>query len=130
MPALRSTPPVERLGNVIVYRGQLSLPGMRAFILYERALDSVYATTPDLPKARAMLAESARLNPAAYFVSLELGNVLARLGEREAAIEAYEVAHRHAPPADPIGGLLADRIKRLRTKDAVGLPPLRNPDLE
>jgi hypothetical protein len=130
VPALRSTPPVERLGNVLVYRGQLSLPEMRAFSLYYRALDSVYATTPDLPKARAMLAESARLDPATYFVSLELGNVLARLGEREAAIEAYEVARRHAPPADPIGGLLADRIERLRTEDAVGLPPLRNPDLE
>jgi hypothetical protein len=64
MPALRTTPPVERLGNVLVYRGQLSLPGMRAFRLYVRALDSVYATTPDLPKARAMLAESARLSPA------------------------------------------------------------------
>jgi hypothetical protein len=74
---LGSTPPPDEC--LLVYRGQLSLPGMRAFSPYWRALDAVYATPPDLPKARARLTESARLNPVAYFVSLELGNVLARL---------------------------------------------------
>jgi tetratricopeptide (TPR) repeat protein len=128
--ALRSSKPVERFGNLLVYRGQYPLPNQRAGRLTVRALLAIYRERPDLAKAEQLLREAVVLAPQVYFANLELGNLLAQRGDRNQAIKAYESAKAYAPMGEPIAALLAHQIERVSREDPKSVPPVRDPWLE
>jgi hypothetical protein len=125
--ALRSSKPVERFGNLLVYRGQYPLPNQRAGRLTVRALLAIYSERPDLATTSR---EAVVLAPQVYFANLELGNLLAQRGDRNQAIKAYESAKAYAPVGEPIAALLAHQIERVSSEDPKSVPPVRDPWLE
>jgi tetratricopeptide (TPR) repeat protein len=128
--SLRSSKPVERFGNLLVYRGRYSLPNQRAGRLTVRALLAIYSEKPDLAKAEQLLRQAVALAPQVYFANLELGNLLAQRGDREQAVKAYEGARAYAPVGEPIAALLSQQIELVSHRDPKSVPPVRDPWLE
>jgi len=126
----RQAQPVERFGNLLVYRGQFHLPWLKASKRLWKAMELIYAAEPDLKTAERLLAEAVESYPKAYPAALELGNLRAKRGARDEAISAFEIAKANAPPNDEIIVLLARQIERLRREPPEFLPPVRNPWLE
>jgi len=128
-PWFRSTPPVARFGNLFVFRGTFPSRTMRAPRLYFAAKDYIYTSKPDLQSARKLLVESMGLDPKAFFVAIELGNVEARVGNRDGAIAAYETARKYAP-TQPEVETIARQISRISSEPIESVPLLRNPEVE
>ena len=95
--ALRQATPVARFGNLFVYRGTFLLPGDAAAALYFHGIAKVYADKPDLDAAEQAFRQSLELDPTAFFVNIELGNLLLKRGAREPALLAYSDALKRAP---------------------------------
>jgi tetratricopeptide (TPR) repeat protein len=127
---LLATKPVQRFGNLMIFRGTFTLAGPRAFRLADRALDAEYSETPDLARAELLMARSLEVSPKVYYRWIELGNILIQRGKRDEAVRAYENARTYAPAGDEIVGLLAQQIQRVSQGDLKSVPPLRNPVLE
>ena len=127
---LLATTPVQRYGNLIIFRGTFKLPGPRAIRLADRALDAEYSETPDLGKAELLLSRSLEANPKVYYRWIEMGNILIKRGKRDEAIRAYENARTYAPVGDEIVGLLTQQIQQVAQRDLKAVAPLRNPVLE
>jgi tetratricopeptide (TPR) repeat protein len=100
-PSLRAAVPSARFGSVFVFRGSFPVPGLAASVAYRAAIRKIYAEKPDLVAAEELLSKSARLDPDAFFVNLELGNVCLNRGRREDARDAYLAALQHAPTIQP-----------------------------
>ena len=127
---LLATKPVQRFGNLMVFRGTFLLPSPRASRLFYRALDAEYSETPDLAKAELLLSRSLEAKPKVYSRWIELGNILIQRGEREEAVRAYQNAKLYAPEGDQIIGPLSQQIQRVSQENLKSLTPLRNPELE
>lgn len=128
-PWLRSTPPVRRFGNLFIFRGNFPSRTMRAPRLYFAAKDYIYTAKPDLPAARELLMKSVALDPKAFFVAIELGNVEAPLGNRERAIAAYDTARKFAPTRHEADAI-AKHVARISAESLESVPLLRNPEVE
>jgi tetratricopeptide (TPR) repeat protein len=127
---LLATKPVQRYGNLMIFRGTFTLAGPRAFRLADRALDAEYSETPDLARAELLMTRSLEVNPKAYYRWIEMGNILIQRGKRDEALRAYENARSYAPAGDEIVGLLTQQIQRVTQQDSKSVSPLRNPVLE
>lgn len=127
---IRASQPVRRFGNLLVYRGTFHLPKKRSLRLAINAFENLYSPKPDKDKAERLLREAAALNPVAYGINLELGNLLAARGAREEAIRAYETARQYVPKGDAAADLLTQQIERVKKEDPRTVPPLRNPGME
>lgn len=127
---LRDAHPVERFGNLLIFRGTFPLPGPRANRFAERALDAEYSNQPDLAKAEQLLTKSLELSPKVYYRWIELGNMLIQCGARDEAIRAYENAENYAPAGDEMIAPIKSQIQRVSREDLKFVLPLRNPVLE
>ncbi len=127
---LLATQPVQRYGNLMIFRGTFTLAGPRASRLADRALDAEYSATPDLEKAELLLSRSLESNPKIYYRWIEMGNIRLQRGKRDDAVHAYENARMNAPAGDEIIPLLTKQIKRVSQEDLKSVAPLRNPVLE
>jgi hypothetical protein len=127
---LLATKPVQRFGNLLIFRGTFVLPSPRASRLFHRALDAEYSETPDLAKAELFLSRSLEAKPKVYSRWIELGNILIDRVKREEAVRAYQNARLYAPEGDEIIVLLNQQVQRVLREDLKSLPPLRNPELE
>jgi len=128
--ALREATPVARFGNLFVYRGTFSLPADAAAALYFHGIEKVYADKPDLEAAEQAFRKSVEMDPAAFFVDIELGNVLLARGARDKALRAYSDALKHAPEDHFFRQPIEEQIARLSRQPTAEIPPLRNPFLE
>src|SRR5215470_5165259 len=128
--ALREATPVARFGNLLVFRGTFYLPTGQAEGSYSEALEKLYAEKPDLETAERFLKQSAVLDPNAFFVNIELGNVCLKRGSREDALHAYTAALDHAPNDREMRRSIQEQIQRVLTKPLDKIPALRNPQLE
>jgi hypothetical protein len=70
------------------------------------------------------------MDPTAFFVHIELGNLLLKRGEREKASEEYSEALTYAPPIRLIREPIEQQIARIARPPDGEIPPLRNPNLE
>ena len=130
---LRDAQPVARLGsNVFVFRGRFPRPkAATARLLWLRAMHTkLYVPEPDVAAGVEMLSQSAEIDPAAFFVSLELGNQYLKLGRRDEALRAYERALEFAPDTDGISDLLRQQVERLKNPANEDVLPIRNPGVE
>jgi hypothetical protein len=128
--ALRETTPTARFGNLFVYKGSFSLPGLLANDRYFAAVDKLFAPTPDLPAAENLFRQSAQLDPNAYFVFIELGNLALARNSRDEALAAYQEALRHVPANHPDRPSIEAQIHQVSLLPPNQVPPLRDPMLE
>jgi hypothetical protein len=129
-PQLRAAAPVARIGNAIVFRGTFMLPGEQAPTMYFLADLKLYAEKPDLEAAERLLRQSAAIDPTAFFVNIELGNVCLKRGLREDALRAYTLALAQAPNDSALRRSIEEQMRRVTSQSLEQIPALRNPQLE
>jgi len=129
--SLRARVPTARFGNLLIYQGPCSCAGVLAGNLYGLSLSKIYAEKPDLQAGQRLLRESVNMDPSAFFVWIELGNISRQLGSREDALRDYSEALRYAPADDPeLRRALQEQIQRISTEPLDQIPDLRDPFLE
>jgi hypothetical protein len=77
-----------------------------------------------------MLRESAQLNPTAFFVHIEMGNLCLARGSREEALQAYNDAIKYSPDLPFFREPIQDQIRQVSSQPLFQIAPLRNPELE
>jgi hypothetical protein len=128
--ALREATPVARFGNLFVYRGTFFSPADAAGALYGNGIEKLYAEKPDLAVAEQSFRKSLGIDPSAFFVNIELGNLLLKRGARDEALRAYSDALKYAPDDPSFHQPIEEQIARFAHQPLGEIPPLRNPFLE
>ena len=128
--ALREAAPVTRFGNLFVLNGKFHVPGLAASAVYWEATKKLYTEKPDDAAAEELFRRSAELDPTAYFVFIDIGNLLLKRGAREQALQAYTDALQHAPNDQLIQKPIREHIEKLSHSTEGKIPPLRNPAME
>ena len=126
----REATPVARFGNLFVYHGSFHSPADVSAFLYFYGIEKVYAAKPDLVAAEQAFRQSAQMDSTAYFVNIELGNLLLKRGAREEALRAYSEALKFAPDDRLVRQPIERQIARFAEVPSAEIPPLRNPFLE
>jgi tetratricopeptide (TPR) repeat protein len=128
--AVREAQPSKRLGNLFVFQGTFYLPGEAASDLYWRGINALYGTRTDERGAETAFRRSVELDPTAYFVHIQLGNIYLKRGLREQCVRAYSDALKYAPDDARIRSALDSQIQRVSHEDLAGIVPLRDPSME
>jgi tetratricopeptide (TPR) repeat protein len=129
--ALRQATPAARFGNAFVFRGTFYVPGLAASSLYWRGIASLFGEKPDEAVAEKAFLRSVELDPTAYFVHIQLGNLYLKRGDPERALHAYSNAMRFAGSSNPeICTQLRKQVQRISIGDLTDLMPLRDPFME
>jgi hypothetical protein len=128
--ALRAATPVARLGNLFVFRGTFPMAGKQAGALFFAGLRKLYSDKPDLEQGERLLRQSAEMDPRAFFVNIELGNVCLKRGSREDALRAYTAALEHTPDDHDLRQSIQEQMQRVARESLDKVPPLRNPNME
>jgi tetratricopeptide (TPR) repeat protein len=128
--ALRAATPLYRRGNLFIYQGTFYLPGQAASDLYWRGISRIYGTKPDDAEAEKAFRRSVELDPTAYFVHIQLGNLYLKRGSREECVRAYSDALKYAPDDAEIQSELRNQIQRVSQEDWARASPLRDPFME
>jgi len=126
---LRGVTPTERYGNLLIFRGVFRMPKLRAWRLYLRGVDALYSPKSDVERAERLFQEALEWNPESYCSAIELGNLRAKRGAREEAIQVFELARLHASEQS-VSNAAARQISLLRNGDPRTVPPLHDPILE
>jgi tetratricopeptide (TPR) repeat protein len=129
-PAFREATPIARFGNLFVFRGVFHDPDTKVLRLANRANNKIYSAEPDIEGAIKLLSEAVALDPKKYHNAVELGNQYLKLGKREDALRAYQIAKENAPASDAISELLTRQIERVEAEPLEQISPLRNPKVE
>jgi tetratricopeptide (TPR) repeat protein len=129
-PALREAQPARRFGNLFVVQGTFYLPGQAAAALYWQGVDDILGEKPDEAEAEKAFRRSVELDPSAYFVHIELGNLYLKHGSREQSVRAYSEALRYAPDEPLLRSALQNQIERVSRDPLAGVTPLRDPYME
>ncbi len=95
-----------------------------------RARNKIYTTEPDIEGAIKLLSEAVALDPKKFHHAVELGNQYLKVGKREEALRAYQIAKENAPADNAISELLTRQIERVETEPLEQITPLRNPKIE
>jgi hypothetical protein len=128
--ALWSATPVQRFGNVMIYRGTFDLPGAAGTDLYHYGINKIYTEKPDPAAAEAAWRRAVELAPKAFFIDIELANLALKRGERDAALAFYKAAFANSPDHSAIRKPIQEQIDLLTHSPSGDVPPLRNPFLE
>jgi hypothetical protein len=107
------------------------VPAALASDRYDAALTKIYGEKPDLVEGEKLLRQSTALDPSAFFVHLEIGNLALARGSREESLAAYQAALACAPLGLPESRrLIAEQIRRVNSEPLSKIGALRNPELE
>jgi tetratricopeptide (TPR) repeat protein len=128
--AFREATPAARFGNLFVYQGTFLSPADAAAALYFHGIEKLYADKPDDAAAEEAFQQSTEMDHTAFFVHIELGNLLLKRGAREGALRAYSDALKYAPEDALIRQPIELQIERIAHQPLGEIPPLRNPFLE
>jgi hypothetical protein len=128
--SLRNTAPSARFGNLMVFQGICACGPVLASGLYFDAISLIYTEKPDLEAAERLLRQSVSLDPSAFFVSIELGDVWVKRGSREDALHAYADALQHAPDDLQLRRSIEEQIKSVSSVPLDQVRQLRDPFLE
>jgi len=129
-PALREAQPAKRFGNLFVFQGTFHLPGQAAAALYGQGLDYTFGEKQDDVAAEKAFRCSVELDPTAYFVHIQLGNLYLKRGSREQSVQAYSTALKYAPNEPQLRSALQNQIQRVSRDPLAGVTPLRDPYME
>ena len=70
------------------------------------------------------------MDPTAFFVHIELGNLLLKRGAQPEALQQYSDALKYAPNERIVRRPIEAQIAQLQRNGSVDIPPLRNPSME
>lgn len=128
--ALREATPVARFGNAFVFRGTFYMPGHAASSMYWRGITKLYGEKPDEAAAEKAFLRSVELDPTAYFVHIQLGNIYLKRGDRDRAVQAYADALKFVGSDAKIREELEQQIQRVSSGNLANVTPLRDPFME
>ncbi|HTS13107.1 MAG TPA: hypothetical protein VMH00_13410 [Candidatus Limnocylindrales bacterium] len=128
--ALRQAAPVARFGNAFVFRGTFYLPGLAASSMYWRGIAKLYGDKPDEAGAERAFLRSVELDPTAYFVHIQLGNLYLKRGDRDRALNAYTDALKFVGGNSEFRTQIREQIQRVSTGNLASVAPLRDPYME
>jgi hypothetical protein len=128
--ALRSATPAARFGNLLVFRGTCACGPILAGSLYQESLSKIFTEKPDWTAAQRLLEESVALDPSAFFVHIELGNVYLTQGRRDRALQSYSDALKYAPGDPQFRQPIQLQIQRVSSTSTDRIDLLRDPFLE
>ncbi len=128
--ALREATPVKRLGNLFIFRGNFYLPGQAASDSYWLGISKSYGEKPDDAEAEKAFRRSVEVDPTAYFVHIQLGNLYLKRGSRQECLRAYSDALKYAPEEPELRSALQNQIRRVSREALTGVSPLRDPYME
>jgi tetratricopeptide (TPR) repeat protein len=128
--AFRKAIPATRFGNAFVFSGTFYVPGLAAYSLYWRGIAKLYGEKPDDAAAEKAFLRSVELDPSAYFVHIQLGNLYLKHADRERALQAYSNALKFVGSNSQIRAQLQEQIQRVSTENSVYVTPLRDPFME
>ena len=101
------------MGNLFIFRGTLNLPGQAASEFYWRGINKIYGRNPNDAEAEEAFRRSVELDPTAYFVHIQLGNLYLKSRSREKCVRAYSEALKYAPEDRTIRSALQNQIERV-----------------
>ncbi len=127
---LRRAAPAARFGNLMVFRGTCACGPILAGSLYQESLAEIFADKPDWAAAERLLRQSVALDPTAFFVHIELGNVYLSQGRRDDAVRAYSDALKYAPFDPELRRPIQAQIQRVSLGPFDRIDALRDPFLE
>jgi Dolichyl-phosphate-mannose-protein mannosyltransferase len=127
---LRRAAPAARFGNLMIFRGTCACGPILAGSLYQESLTEIFAEKPDWAAAERLLRHSVALDPTAFFVHIELGNVFLKQGRRDDALRAYSDALRYAPIDPVLRQPILAQIQRVSSGPSDRIETLRDPFLE
>jgi 4-amino-4-deoxy-L-arabinose transferase-like glycosyltransferase len=128
--ALRKATPAARFGNAFVFRGTFYLPGLAASSMYWRGIAKLYGEKPDEAAAEKAFLRSVELDPTAYFVHIQLGNLYLKRGIRDRALEAYSNALKFVGKDSEFRSQIREQIRRVSAGSLGSVVPLRDPFME
>ncbi|MGB6496915.1 MAG: hypothetical protein WA853_08350 [Candidatus Acidiferrum sp.] len=128
--ALREFKPAKRLGNLFIFQGTFYLPGEAASDFYWHGINKVYGEKPDDAEAEKAFRRSVELDPTAYFVHIELGNIYLKRRSRDECVRSYTEALKYAPEEPGIRAVLQNQIQLVSREALAGVSPLRDPHME
>ncbi len=128
--ALREATPVKRLGNLFIFRGNFYLPGQAASDSYWLGISKIYGEKPDDAEAEKAFRRSVEIDPTAYFVHIQLGNLYLKRGSRQECLRAYSDALKYAPEESELRSALQNQIQRVSRDALTSVSPLRDPYME
>ncbi len=128
--ALRESKPAKRFGNLFIFQGTFHLPGEAASDFYFQGIYKIYGEKPDEVEAEKAFRRSVELDPTAYFVQIELGNIYLKRQSREECVRSYTEALRYAPEEPGIRAALRNQIQLVAREPLAGVSPLRDPHME
>jgi len=123
---------VARLGNIVVFRGRLVAPVIRANSMRENLIENIYKEpNPNWELIAAKLTEVLNAQPWSEGTAILLGNASLKLDRREEAIRAYEHALREMETFDPAQTDVKQQIARLQAGEPMAtVQPLRSAFIE
>ena len=129
-PAFRTATPVARFGNLFIYQGTFYDPQGAAAFFYFDGVEKLYADNPDMTAAEKDFQRSVQLDPAVFFVHIELANLLLKRGAHDEALREYSQSLKYAPADRAIRQPIEEQIQRFTNQPSATIPPLRDPFLE
>jgi tetratricopeptide (TPR) repeat protein len=130
---LRGHPPFARFGNIFIFQGTFETPkpALARRLYNSAAYEDIYVPEPNVTAAIEKLNRSVELEPAAFFVALELGNQYLKVGDRDGALRAYRISYENAPKSDSIYDLLGEQVRLIESGEPLeNIAALRNPGIE
>jgi hypothetical protein len=126
--------PVQRFGNVEIWRGRQVQPKSRLGSMFGRVMEYVYSDGgSDWALVAKRTQEIVDAYPQHAPAAIELGNAWLRMGDREAAIRAYRTPLEQTtlPVDEVMRGILQGQIDKLGSDLALtDIAPLRNRAME
>jgi tetratricopeptide (TPR) repeat protein len=128
--ALRESKAAKRFGNVFIFQGTFHLPGVAASDFYWQGINKTYGEKPDDVEAEKAFRRSVELDPTAYFVQIELGNIYLKRQSRDESVRSYSDALRYAPQEFGIRSALENQIFLASHDPLTQVSPMRDPHME
>ena len=126
----REAVPVDRIGNLLIFRGSFSLPWIREENLIRLGRESLASTRPDLDKAKSHFQQALAVNAHSFGALLNLGNIALRRGQCEQALDFYVRARDEVREDLAMREALIKQIDRVSREPLDVIPPLRGTRVE
>jgi tetratricopeptide (TPR) repeat protein len=113
-----------------IYQGTFYLPGEAAEVLYGQGIDYTFGEKPDEAAAEKAFLRSVELDPSAYFVYIQLGNLYLKRSSREQCLHAYSDALKYSPDEPALRSAVQNQIQRVSRYSLAEVAPLLDPNME